>query len=274
MSFNKQNQNHKNYLMLVEFCKFLRQNGDKLFDKDSKLCLRSDQLTVLHEYLQQIIHRDRLSHENTDKYSRRKSSVLNLTNTKEFILLYQSNQLHFIQDFLFKITSLKITSNLGQTSINDSIRLNIFGSITYLELKNIPVLNIYDLENLRKQLETLIAFKSIAKVQDLIQSCGADQSSPSSWPKLNTLKLSYNYLSSLDDSFRLAASIEVLDLSHNNLKNCEQFLHNLPKLKRINLSFNKLEEIPSISESESTSQLEYLDLSYNNIEKINASSKL
>lgn len=51
------------------------------------------------------------------------------------------------------------------------------------------------------------------------------------------------------------------------------FFKNLPKLKRLNLSFNKLEEIPSLSESESNSQLEYLDLSYNNIEKLNAPSK-
>lgn len=187
--------------------------------------MRNDQLVVLHEYLQQIIHKDRINHEPNDKYSRKKSSVVSLANTKEFILLYQSSQLHFIQDFLFKITSLKITSNFSPTSNKDSIRLNIFGSITYLEIKNIPILNIYDLENLRKQLETLIVFKSINKVQELIQSCGADQSSPLSWPKLSTLTISYNNLSILDDSLRLAASIEVLDLSHNNLKNCSLFLH-------------------------------------------------
>lgn len=196
-----------------------------MFDKDSKLSLRNDQIIVLHEYLQQIIHRDRINHETADKYSRRKSSVSNLANSKEFMLLFQSSQLHFIQDFLFKITSLKITSNLLKTPIKESIRLNIFGSLTYLEIRNIPILNIYDLEHLRKQLETLIVFKSLDKVQNLIQFCGADQSSPLSWPKLNALNISYNNLTTLDDSLRLATSIEVLDLSHNNLKECSQFLH-------------------------------------------------
>lgn len=196
-----------------------------MFDKDSKLSLRNDQIIVLHEYLQQIIQKGRVNHVAADKYSRRKSSVFNLANTKEFMLLFQSSQLHFIQDFLFKITSLKITSNFLEASSKESIRLNIFGSITYLEIRNIPIMSIYDLENLRKQLETLIVFKSLDKVQNLIQFCGADQSSPLSWPKLSTLNISYNSLTTLDDSLRLATSIEVLDLSHNNLNNCSHFLH-------------------------------------------------
>lgn len=84
--------------------------------------------------------------------------------------------------------------------------------------------------------------------------------------------------------------MEILDLSHNSIKSCGQFLQvysnflvelriltfnliyclkkNLPKLKKLNLSFNKLESMPDVSHSANTSQLEHLDLSYNNIETI------
>jgi hypothetical protein len=37
--------------------------------------------------------------------SKRKNS---LYNNKEFLVLYKTNQLHLIQDFLFKITNLKV----------------------------------------------------------------------------------------------------------------------------------------------------------------------
>lgn len=45
------------------------------------------------------------------------------------------------------------------------IKLNTFGSLTYLEIKNIQINNIYDLQNLRNQLEVLICIKSINKLQ-------------------------------------------------------------------------------------------------------------
>ena len=79
--------------------------------------------------------------------------------------------------------------------------MNIFGSLTYLEIKNCSVININDLQTLRNQLEVLICVKSLNKVQDLLHLCGADQSMPLAWPKLHTLNLSYNQLNCLDNSF-------------------------------------------------------------------------
>jgi hypothetical protein len=78
--------------------------------------------------------------------------------------------------------------------------LNIFGSITYLEIKNCHINSIFDLQNLRNQLEVLICTKSINKLSDLLEKCGRDQSAPNTWPKLQTLNLNYNNLNSLDDS--------------------------------------------------------------------------
>ena len=67
---------------------------------------------------------------------------------------------------------------------------------------------------------------------------------------------------------RLATSIEMLDLSHNNISECSNYLHCLVKLKKLNLSFNNLSTIPSLCDRDGFSTIEYLDLSYNNIESI------
>ena len=267
----------KGYNTIVEFAKFLRENGDKLFEKDAKLCLKTDQLFILQEYLQQIQPNisntvSSISNNENDKFAKQRksqsSSNSNLQNNKEFLILYKSNQLHLIQDFLFKITNLKIASETQFNTIKDYVKLNIFGSLTYLEIKNCPMSNVLDLQNLRNQLEVLICVKSINKLQDLLQLCGADQSSPLNWPKLHTLNLSHNQLTALDNSFRLTTSIEILDLSHNNLKDCGIFLHNLTKLKKLNVSFNKLEAIPNLCASNNISTCEYIDLSFNSIETI------
>ena len=175
--------------------------GDKLFEKDSKLCLRTEQLLILQEYLEQITSNPNTSNNfsSIEQKTGRKSN--NPFNTKEFLMLYKSNQLHLIQDFLFKITNLKITSDTQLNANKDIINLNIFGSITYLEIKSCPINNISHLQTLRNQLEILICLKSINKVNELLHLCGRDQSSPINWPKLHTMNLSYNNLKSLDNSF-------------------------------------------------------------------------
>ena len=192
--------NAKNYNTLIDFAKFLRENGDKLFEKDSKLCIQTEQLLILQDYLQQITSYTSSSSNSSasDLLSRKQSSQIY---TKEFLQLYKSNQLHLIQDFLYKITSLKIIAENPLNYSKDYLKLSIFGSLTYLEIKNCSINNINDLQNLRNQLEVLICIKCIGKVNDLLHLCGADQSSPFNWPKLHTLNLSYNQLNSIDSSF-------------------------------------------------------------------------
>lgn len=57
----------------------------------------------------------------------------------------------------------KITAE--NTALKSMLKLNIFGSLTYLEIKNCPIVNINDLHTLRNQLEVLICMKSLSKVQ-------------------------------------------------------------------------------------------------------------
>ena len=90
--------------------------GDRLFEKDAKLCLKTDQLFILQEYLQRIqqpiaatgISLMASQDNDQQKNSKRKNSIQSANSNKEFLMLYKSNQLHLIQDFLFKITNLKV----------------------------------------------------------------------------------------------------------------------------------------------------------------------
>lgn len=50
------------------------------------------------------------------------------------------------------------------------------------------------------------------------------------------------------------------------------FFKNLPKLKKINLSFNKLLKVPRIA-MDAGNTIEYLDISYNCIEKLDSERK-
>ncbi len=265
MSIN--DQQNKQLTTLIDFAQFLRSNCDKLFEKDSKLCLKTDQLFILQDYLEQFVQSTSFNSSNNN-INNKSNIKKNIFNTNEFLTLYKSNQLQIIQDFLYKITNVKIIGDLDQSPMTKLLKLNIFGSLTYLEIKNCSVLNINDLQNLRNQLEVLICIKSVKKVQDLLLFCGGDKSiAPGNWSKLHTLNLSHNNLEHLDSSFSLATSIVSLDLSHNQLKDCSNYLHDLKKLKKCNLSFNKFETIPSLTTS-NENQIEYLDLSYNNIDRI------
>ena len=256
-------ENSSELNMVVDFANFLKENGDNIFEKNSKLCLKFEQITVLQSFLQ---------HYSSFSPSAQQSYDVNLPKNKDFLALYKSNRLQLIQDFLFKVTHLKITADSEKFNCSKFLKLNIFGSVTYLEIKNIPMSNICDLQNLRNQLESMQINKSASKLQEILQLCGADQSLPFLWSKLQSLNLSFNNLKCLDNSLRLATSIEALDLSHNCINDCGENLHYLIKLKRLNLSFNNLEVVPSFCQPGNASPIEYLDLSYNSIEVISKES--
>ncbi len=136
--------------------------GDKLFEKDSKLCLNCEQLLVLQDYLMQITSKDSGAGAQTSDRPRRSKEFIH---NKEFLVLYKSNQLYIIQDFMQKIMRLKISAEVPFNKTKDFVHLSVFGNLTYLEIKNCPISNIYDLQSLRSHLEVLICVKSVNKVQ-------------------------------------------------------------------------------------------------------------
>ncbi len=195
----KPSQNSNAYSTIVDFANFLRQNGDKLFEKDSKLCLKTDQIIILQEYLQEIKSTLTTDQINENKVIKKNSNIFN---AKDFVELFKSNKLLLIQDFLYKITSLKIISTTPLDHQEDTINLNIFGSLTYLEIKNFPLAYISNLQYLRSQLEVLTCSKSLTSLHELLFLCGHDNcNSPVQWHKLNILNLSHNQLRFLDNNF-------------------------------------------------------------------------
>jgi Leucine-rich repeat (LRR) protein len=88
----------------------------------------------------------------------------------------------------------------------------------------VPVHLLEGLHRLRPTLHTLIASRCLQNLQDLFESCGGDMSSAQSWPLLKTVCLSNNNLEVLDGSLRLVPSLEVLDLSFNQMSTTDGYL--------------------------------------------------
>lgn len=71
-----------------------------MFEKDSKLCLNVDQILILQEYLIEL--------NATNQTSKDTKKLATSSNNKEYLLLCKSPHLYLIQDFLFKVTNLKV----------------------------------------------------------------------------------------------------------------------------------------------------------------------
>ena len=87
-------------------------------------------------------------------------------------------------------------------------------------------------------------------------------------PKLEKLDLRDNVLSSLPNSFAQLKNLQSLDLKANDLAQLPDGFQGLSSLKELNLSLNsKLNFETERSKFIQMKQLEFLDLSYNNLSK-------
>ncbi|MGH0116888.1 UNVERIFIED_CONTAM: hypothetical protein FKN15_040877 [Acipenser sinensis] len=114
----------------------------------------------------------------------------------------------------------------------------------------------------------IFPFKSLKYLEELISSCGGDLSSALPWLELHTLNLSYNSITALDNSLSLLNVLKSLDLSHNKIQECADYLLPLCELKHLNLGYNFLTEVPTLSPS-CRAKLDTLILRNNELESIN-----
>ncbi|KAK3105989.1 hypothetical protein FSP39_010321 [Pinctada imbricata] len=177
----------------------------------------------------------------------------------------------YVHDFIVKAISLKVTH--GSHTMQGPILISRFRSLRELELRKIPMHMLEGLHRLRGQLKVIVAGRCLQNIQDLLETCGGDQSSPMSWPNLTALYLSYNDIIRLDPSLRLAPNLEVLDLSHNSIQKVENYLEYLTQLCRINLGYNFLDTIPVFALS-ARSKLQTLIIRNNNLDNIEGVSEL
>lgn len=90
-----------------------------------------------------------------------------------------------------------------------------------------------------------------------------------SLPRLYTLNLSYNSITSFPDILNIT-TLQTLNLSHNNLSTIPQELTKLVRLQSVNFRHNKISEIPNL---EALPSLFILDVSRNSIKALPKSLK-
>ncbi|KAM6178598.1 serine/threonine-protein kinase 11-interacting protein [Rhynchocyon petersi] len=194
-------------------------------------------------------------------------------------------QLQFLFDVLQKTLSLKLVHVPGPGPPGP-IKIFPFKSLRHLELQGVPLHCLRGLRGIYSQLETLICSRSIRALEELLSSCGGDLCSALPWLALLSANFSYNSLTALDSSLHLLSAVRFLNLSHNQVQDCEDFLMDLSELCHLDISYNYLHLVPRMGPSgaalgtlilrgnelhsllgvEQLRNLRHLDLAYNLLE--------
>ncbi|XP_011482066.1 serine/threonine-protein kinase 11-interacting protein [Oryzias latipes] len=237
----------------------LRNNGDVVLDGSSTLTLPAaslQQLTRLFE--QHLLPR---SHQH---------GFLALpSHPADTVSLLE---LQFLFDILQKTVSLKLINPPG-VKLQSPVKIFPFKSLKCLELKRIPPHLLEGLRGVYSQLEVFTCSNSLSSLEELLSLCGGDLSSALPWLELHTLNFSYNAIACLDQSISLLNVLKSLDLSHNKIQECTEFLKPLSELEHLNLGYNCLQRAPTLGPS-ARSKLLTLILRNNELETINGVEQL
>ncbi|XP_036401115.1 serine/threonine-protein kinase 11-interacting protein [Megalops cyprinoides] len=232
----------------------LRNNGDSVLDGTSTLTLRAGCLQHLTRLFQQYIHSRAHQHGFLALPSHPADTPSML-------------QVQFLFDMLQKTISLKLINPSG-SRLQSVVKIFPFKSLRYLELKRIPPHCLEGLRAVYSQLQVFICSKSVSSLEELLSLCGGDLSSALTWLELHTLNFSYNSITCLDDSLGLLNVLRSLDLSHNKIQDCGEFLLPLSDLQHLNLGYNFLQRVPLLGMS-CRAKLVKLVLRNNELETIN-----
>uniref|UniRef100_A0A8C9XT53 Serine/threonine-protein kinase 11-interacting protein n=1 Tax=Sander lucioperca TaxID=283035 RepID=A0A8C9XT53_SANLU len=181
-------------------------------------------------------------------------------------------QLQFLFDVLQKTISLKLINPSG-VRLQSVVKIFPFKSLKCLELKRIPPHCLEGLRGIYSQLEVFTCSKSLSSLEELLSLCGGDLSSALPWLELHTLNFSYNSIVCLDQSLSLLNVLKFLDLSHNKIQECADFLKPLSELEHLNLGYNSLQRAPTLGLS-ARAKLLTLILRNNELETINGVEQL
>lgn len=245
---------------IEKLAELLRQNGHKISNGSCKFTLTSNLLNHLNSAFNLILER-------REAFS---SSFHVLSNTEETNAKYRD--LYFLYDFVQLVKSLKLTKNLNLEASQDYVDISKFKGLELLEIRKINVNTILGIASMRMRLLYLICERSITKLSDLLESCGADESEGHTWYELKGAILTHNNLREVDNSLRYVPWLNTLDLSNNLIENADG-ISCLLNLKYLNLSFNKLMKVPSFN-GQICRRLQVLDLHNNFIDNIYDVSRL
>lgn len=209
----------------------LRKDGDKILNQTAKFVLTGNILNEINRSFSLIL-------EQKDAMT---NSFQILSNTEERTETFSDVQ--FLYDFFQNSPSLKVTAGHG---LQETVSLEYFKSLRYLELVAISIKELNHLEHIRDGLETFVCMKTINEIKDILEKCGGDFSDGFIWRELKSMYLAHNFISVIDDSFQFAPFLHTLDLSFNQLENIDD-LSSLSNLKHLNVGYNKLKRAPCFS---------------------------
>ncbi|XP_077451200.1 serine/threonine-protein kinase 11-interacting protein [Stigmatopora argus] len=245
--------------LVISLATLLRNNGESVLGGSSTLTLSATSLQQLNRLFEQHL----LSRSQQHGFLALPSHPADTAS-----LL----QLQFLFDVLQKTISLKLI-NASSTSPTSAIKIFPFKSLKCLELKNIPPHCLEGLRGVYSQLEVFICSKSLSSLEELLSLCGGDLSSALPWLELHTLNFSYNFIMCLDQSLSLLNILKSLDLSHNKIQECAEFLMPLSELEHLNLGYNCLQRAPTLNLSARVKLLTLI-LRNNELETINGVEQL
>uniref|UniRef100_UPI003AB0FC4F serine/threonine-protein kinase 11-interacting protein n=1 Tax=Centroberyx gerrardi TaxID=166262 RepID=UPI003AB0FC4F len=237
----------------------LRNDGDLVLDGSSTLTLQASSLQQLTRLFEQYL----LSRSQQHGFLALPSHPADTAS-----LL----QLQFLFDVLQKTISLKLINPLGER-LQSVVKIFPFKSLKCLELKRIPPHCLEGLRGIYSQLEVFTCSKSLSSLEELLSLCGGDLSSALPWLELHTLNFSYNSIVCLDQSLSLLNVLKFLDLSHNKIQECAEFMKPLSELEHLNLGYNCLQRAPTLGLS-ARAKLLTLILRNNELETINGVEQL
>ncbi|KAJ8952700.1 hypothetical protein NQ318_021016 [Aromia moschata] len=163
--------------------------------------------------------------------------IVQTSNAKANLL----RDLQFLLDLVQRTVNLKIIPDVNDDFTD--VDITRFKNIKILEIHKLDINVIVGIQKLRSQLQELICCHSLSCLSDVLDKCGGDNSQRYSWNDLRKANFSYNRIVEIDDSLECMLSLHTLDLSHNELKRLD-FINQLPNLKYLNLSYNKLDTVP------------------------------
>lgn len=207
-----------------EFVNILRPVYSEISSGKSVLSLSTNNLQQLNQFVdtsESTSHSFHIADNNVSKTNR-------LLETQFILNLFQ------------KTINLKIYPDV----INElSVSISRFSNVKKLEISKINVSQLVGLRKLRSQLQELTCSSNLQHFGDILMKCGGDNSQPYNWNELKKAKFSHNNIVEMDTSFDWTLSLHTLDISHNKLSNFD-FMNQLPNLKYLNISYNKLLKVP------------------------------
>ncbi|ODN01786.1 Serine/threonine-protein kinase 11-interacting protein, partial [Orchesella cincta] len=186
----------------------------------------------------------------------------------------------FLADLFNFTPTLCITYTEAKSSegISGSIDLRRFQNIKFLEMKKIPPRTVSNLKMVKRNLFSLKCIRCIDSIGQVLtdplmnnDNITTDKKLSCMWPELKELDLSFNQIEAIDstavEAFDLCPRIETLNLSRNRISIIDdKFSRTMNSLSIINLTYNQLKVIPPIPPN-----VKVLILAHNYITSLNNS---